>query len=473
MSDGEPGPLWAPEAVWQAIPHLAAFFPEGPPRRGPRPAGAVESRPDEGPWQAPRFGARRVPLALLRPQGPHLVPHLVPHWADPWRHAPISAAEGEALLADWRRQAAENRGIAAFLGMAGWKRAAIAAAFAHDGPPAPFAATEAAALALAAAARARGEPGAIAAWASRAAPGLAGRRAAAGIPLLWVEDGFLRSVGLGVDFIPSASLAVDALGPHYDPRQPSALERILAEEAFDAPLLARAAALRRAIVARGLTKYNLRRRPPRLPASPGRRRILVVGQVEDDASIALGAGRVRTNLGLLEAVRRAEPEAFLVFRPHPDVETGYRRGYVPRRAALRCADAVVAGGDIGGLFAEVEAVHGITSLAGFEALLRGLAVTTWGMPFYAGWGLTTDMEPPPRRGRALSLDALVAGALIRYPRYLDPVSQLPCGPELLLDRLADRAAWPRPSPGRRAAVLGWRYMGWWLKQCRRFGLWQR
>ncbi|MDB5374638.1 MAG: hypothetical protein JWP04_3280 [Belnapia sp.] len=394
-------------------------------------------------------------------------------WADPMLGRPLAPAEGLALLADWRRQAAENRRIAAFLGMAGWKQAAIAAGFAHAGPPAPFARSEAVALALARAARARGEPGAIAVWATRAAPGLAGRCAAEGIPLLWVEDGFLRSVGLGVDFVPSASLAVDALGPHYDPARPSTLERILAEEEFSPALLARAAVLRQAIVARGLTKYNLGRQVVTLPATPGRRRILVAGQVEDDASITLGAGQVRTNLALLAAVRRDEPDAFLVFRPHPDVETGYRRGYVPRRAALRFADAVVAGGDIGGLFGQVEAVHGITSLAGFEALLRGLEVTTWGRPFYAGWGLTIDREPPPRRGRRLTLDALVAGALIRYPRYLDPVSLLPCGPEVLLERLSDPTAWPRPSALRRAWLGYWRYNGWWLKQCRRFRLWQR
>lgn len=494
---------WAAEALWQAVPHLAAFFPEGPPLRGPRPPGAAELRLAEGPWQAPAFGPRRravglllatgrdpveaalaVPAsaaalaqaAALQPLWPEPIdPRLLAatRWADPLLGRPSGAAEGLALLAEWHRQAAENRGIAACLGMDGWKRAAIAACFAREGPPPPFAATEAEAMALAAAARARGEAGAIAVWATRAAPGLAARCAAAGVPLLWVEDGFLRSVGLGVHYVPSASLAVDALGPHYDPAMPSGLERILAGDAFDAPLLARAAALRQAIVARGLTKYNLRQAAGALPASPGRRRILVPGQVEDDAAVRLGAGRIRTNLALLEAVRRAEPDAFLVFRPHPDVETGYRRGHVPRRAALRFADVVVSRGDIGGLFGQVEAIHTIGSLAGFEALLRGLAVTTWGRPFYAGWGLTTDMEPPPRRGRALSLDALVAGALILYPRYLDPLTQLPCGPEVLLERLADPAGWPKLPALRRGWVLWWRYQGWWLKQLRRAGLWRR
>jgi capsular polysaccharide export protein len=85
----------------------------------------------------------------------------------------------------------------------------------------------------------------------------------------------------------------------------------------------------------------------------------------------------------------------------------------------------------------VDAVHVLTSLAGFEALLRGRAVTCHGTPFYAGWGLTRDLAPvPARRGRALTLDALVAGVLILYPRYLDPVSGLPCPPEVLVERMA-------------------------------------
>jgi capsular polysaccharide export protein len=58
--------------------------------------------------------------------------------------------------------------------------------------------------------------------------------------------------------------------------------------------------------------------------------------------------------------------------------------------------------------------------------------------------LTEDRDPPPRRGRRLSLDELVAGALILYPRYRDPVTGLPCPPEVLMERLA--AAPPAPHP---------------------------
>jgi capsular polysaccharide export protein len=89
-------------------------------------------------------------------------------------------------------------------------------------------------------------------------------------------------------------------------------------------------------------------------------------------------------------------------------------------------------------------LHCLTSLAGFEALLRGKPVTVHGQPFYAGWGLTTDLAPIPRRRRRLDLEELVAGVLIAYPRYIDPRTGIPCGPEVLISRFAESDLW-RPT----------------------------
>lgn len=395
-------------------------------------------------------------------------------WADPFSGRPLPPGGAELLRDLWQDRAGENAQVAALFGMDRWKQDAIRAAFMGPAGAPPFAASADAALALA-----RGQPrrGAIAAWATRLPPGFAARCAAEGVPLLHVEDGFLRSVGLGVNFVTAGSLCVDPFAPHYDPGAQSLLERILSGTEFPPDLLERARAFRARIVGLGLTKYNLRGGGPRteLPAAAGgRRRLLVPGQVEDDASVRLGGAGIRRNLELLEAVRAANPDAWIAYRPHPDVQTGYRRGYVTRREALQFADAFLPEGDIAALFAQVDEVHTLTSLAGFEALLRGLRVTTYGQPFYAGWGLTTDRRPPPRRGRALSLDALVAGALLLYPRYTDPVTGLPCPPETLLDRLSERSAWPPlPTGWRLYDRLWWRPQGWLLRQARHLGLWQR
>jgi capsular polysaccharide export protein len=170
---------------------------------------------------------------------------------------------------------------------------------------------------------------------------------------------------------------------------------------------------------------------------PPGHRILVPGQVEDDASIRTGAGRVRTNLGLLRAVRDAHPLAVILYKPHPDVAAGLRPGAVEAAALRGLADLVLPRADPAALLEEVQEVWTMTSLLGFEALLRGVPVTCLGAPFYAGWGLTTDLGPvPDRRSARPDLARLVHAALIAYPRYWDPVSRRPCPAEVAVDRLA-------------------------------------
>lgn len=174
------------------------------------------------------------------------------------------------------------------------------------------------------------------------------------------------------------------------------------------------------------------------------------GQVEDDMSVLAGGGGLCSNLEVLRRARALDPDAEIWFRPHPDVDAGHRRGAVPDGDALAVADRIVREPSMAALLDTVDAVHVLTSLTGFEALMRGLEVTCHGTPFYAGWGLTRDLGAvPERRGRSLTLDALVAGVLILYPRYLDPVTGLPCPPEVLVNRMAqnrapNRQGWVEP-----------------------------
>ncbi len=267
--------------------------------------------------------------------------------------------------------------------------------------------------------------------------GVEDERATTRSPLVRMEDGFLRSRGLGSELALPASLIVDEIGLYFDARHPSGFERIANEAAFDEALLARAARLRERILASGVTKYNVGSVPDTLPRDTPGLRILVPGQVENDASIRFGSPAVRTNLDLLKAVRAAHPDAYIAYKPHPDVEAAMRAGRIDPAEALRHADRVVTGAAIGPLFAWCDRVETMTSLAGFEALLRGRAVGTHGLPFYAGWGLTEDRLAVPRRERALTLDMLVAAALLLYPRYVDPRTRIACPPEIVIERLLD------------------------------------
>lgn len=364
-------------------------------------------------------------------------------YRDPFTGRPATAEAAIALLAFWRSTIDANRGLVAATGMARWKRREIERLL-WDGRTTPlaFPAPPAAVALVAKAVRAGGD-GAVAAWPSRVRADFAERAGAAGGSVRWVEDGFLRSTGLGSALHPPLSIAVDDLAPYYDPSRPSRLETILQSHPFPQNLLDRATALRARIVTERVGKYGVAGTVAGVSNLPCDRRIvLVAGQVEDDESVRRGGGEVAGNLDLLRRVRFDEPDAYIIYRPHPDVEAGHRRGAVADTAARRYVDAVIRGGSLAALIDRADAVHVLTSLTGFEALLRHRPVVVHGQPFFAGWGLTHDVGPPlARRSRHLTLDMLVAGVLIVYPRYLDPCHGLPCQPEVFITGIAS-------SPGR-------------------------
>ncbi|MEP2031543.1 MAG: capsular polysaccharide biosynthesis protein [Paracoccaceae bacterium] len=259
-----------------------------------------------------------------------------------------------------------------------------------------------------------------------------------------IEDGFLRSRGLGAELVPPLSLVTDDLGIYYDPAKPSRLEHLIATRAEMRPdQMARAQRLIRTLREGRISKYNLGGALPDLPGGP---RILVPGQVEDDASITTGAGNVRTNLDLLRAVRTARPDAVIIYKPHPDVEAGLRNGAID---PCTFANVVAHQADPITLLEQVSEVWTMTSLLGFEALLRGVPVVTLGAPFYAGWGLAEDRGTvPPRRNIAVTLEGLAHAALIDYPRYFDPVTKSICPPEVILERLSSGQVF-HPGPANR------------------------
>lgn len=369
-------------------------------------------------------------------------------YVDPDTGCPCDIERVIDHLALQRRMFERNRGRWVCFGFRPWKRGYVRAYLRSPGGSVAFArdAEHAESLGV-------GPDAHLLVWGQRAGVDVERLARRLGRPIARMEDGFLRSVGLGSDLEVPASLVVDRAGIYYDPTRPSDLERILQTAEFSPDELARAARLRERIVAAGVSKYNVGRpvawRPP-----PGRRVVLVPGQVEDDASIRLGCRDIRTNLDLLAAVRRVAPDAFLLYKPHPDVLSGNRTGGAARDAAHAWCDRIEEEASLAQCLEMADEVHTMTSLVGFEALLRGLRVVTYGQPFYAGWGLTEDRHPVARRTRRLSLDELVAGVLLRYPIYLNRATGQFTTPEVVMDQLvaererrADartvKVSWPR------------------------------
>lgn len=317
-------------------------------------------------------------------------------------------------LSHQRRQHQGGAGRTIAIGYRRWKAENVKSFLGHPGRPVLFVPHAKAAAKLSPTPSDR-----LVIWGAKPAGTVASLAQRSGATLMHMEDGFIRSVGLGSDFVPPHSLVVDKLGLYFDARKPNDLEQILNTYAFTDDDRQRALVIRDLIVNNSLTKYNIEPTTQPIWQRSGRRVVLVPGQVEDDASIKYGCTGIRDNLSLLKAARHAHPDAFVVYKPHPDVMVRNRMGRVHRADALLYADAIESDVSIVSCIDAADEIHTMTSLSGFDALLRRKHVVVYGSPFYAGWGLTEDRQTISRRDRRLTLDDLVAGAMLHYPIYWD------------------------------------------------------
>ena len=292
-------------------------------------------------------------------------------------------------------------------------------------------------------------------------------------PVWFMEDGFIRSVGLGADLRRPSCLVIDRQGMYYAPDGPSDVVDQLNQVSLSDAQSTRAKLLAETLVERALSKYNVGQKDAAKPlldkicqlksTDNKREFILVPGQFEQDQSIASSRGKVKSNLALIKQVREDYPDAYIMYKEHPDLYSGVRPGALGEQAAREYADIYLADIDIVSVLMLCDRVCTITSLTGFEALLRGKKVSTYGSPFYAGWGLTDDAIMFAERTNILSLEQLVYVTLVSYPSYVDWTTGKLTSPERVILLLSEERA-QYEQQGRAGLQLS---SSWWSRMRRK------
>ncbi|WP_186332382.1 tetratricopeptide repeat protein [Bordetella genomosp. 13] len=239
------------------------------------------------------------------------------------------------------------------------------------------------------------------------------------IPIHRMEDGFIRSSELGASHSTPYSLVLDDKGLHYNPDTESRLEAILNTKQFTDAERAAARGCIDLMLQLSLSKYT----PGKLqkvstPSIRLQRRVAIVGQVDNDMSMRMGNPEGWSMMDMIRLAKIEHPDAEIVYRPHPEVYEGYQRSRFVKRLVSRIC--VIESPDVptAEFLDSVDHVYTVTSLTGFEALLRGKKVTVMGAAFYAGWGLTDDRVAFPRRRARHDLEALFHAIYLDYPIYL-------------------------------------------------------
>ena len=265
--------------------------------------------------------------------------------------------------------------------------------------------------------------------------------------VITVEDGFIRSIGLGASLIPPCSLVFDDIGIYYDATQPSRIENLLKTTELTSSQYARAQKLYNSLVELNISKYNVGSIDKLVRPKKDKKVLLVIGQVEDDMSVQWGGIDIKTNLDLLKEIRINNPDSHIIYKPHPDVHAGLRVGKIKEQIVFQFADQIELESSILECFEICDEVHTMTSLSGFEALLRGIKVYCYGLPFYAGWGLTTDKYSCSRRNKKLDLETLVYVTLVDYAVYNTPSTKnmnIPViSPENVISYLQQQMNYPK------------------------------
>lgn len=247
-----------------------------------------------------------------------------------------------------------------------------------------------------------------------------------------LEDGFIRSVGLGVDSSPSFSLIEDNIGIYYDATKPSRLENILNSYNFacDEKLMADAHRAMELIKKYNISKYNNAAELDCEILSQVNEdkvgRVLIIAQTAGDASLEYGMLQPYTTADMVNAAIAENPHATIWLKIHPDVLSGKKKSDIKVENIPNNVKIITENLNPIALLKQFDKVYTKTSGMGFEALFVGCECVCFGMPFYAGWGITTDKSTCHRRHRKLSVEEVFAGAYILYTRYHNPYTNKEC-----------------------------------------------
>jgi len=246
--------------------------------------------------------------------------------------------------------------------------------------------------------------------------------------LTLLEDGFIRSLGLGVSGSPTFSLVEDNIGIYYDATLPSKLEEILNSYDFksDNLLMQRANEAMAFIKEHNISKYN---NAPNVEKdfflddlNP---KVLVILQTYGDTSLEYGLGNLVATQQIIEDAINENPDATVYIKMHPDVLCGKKKSDIKVEDIPTICKIIDEDINPISLLKHFKKVYTKTSGMGMEALILGIEVYCYGLPYYSGWGLTIDKQICSRRIKKLTIEELFAGSYILYTKYYNPYRDRP------------------------------------------------
>jgi capsular polysaccharide export protein len=178
--------------------------------------------------------------------------------------------------------------------------------------------------------------------------------------------------------------------------------------------------------------------------------VLVIDQKRGDASIQFAGARDDDFQRMISAAATENSTRPVYFKRHPDSILGNGKSFaVPNRPNVVVLPDHVS---INSIIDKAGKIYTLSSQVGFEGLLRGKEVVTFGQPFYSGWGITDDRNPQQRRVTKRTIEEIFHVACIQLSVYANPWNGTIIEMEEMFDLVDDmRSRLLRPKEEKMAA----------------------
>lgn len=236
--------------------------------------------------------------------------------------------------------------------------------------------------------------------------------------LLHIEGAYLRSFLMdrsGSIFDEARCFFVDTLGWHYDPNHPSLIENLLNTYQVTDEQKQRASDFIKLLIDNKVTKFNDQLEIVDLPKGHN---VLVVDSTVKDQAVLKSGGTDNSFTQLLNSAIKENPDSNIIVKLHPDSLNNRRSGYYDNltNPNIHLVNVKVNPFD---MLSQVDKVYTFSSTLGVESLMMQKETHVFGMPCYAGWGLTYDRMVSKKRTRKLTIEELVYIIYFVYTQYID------------------------------------------------------
>lgn len=172
--------------------------------------------------------------------------------------------------------------------------------------------------------------------------------------------------------------------------------------------------------------------------------VVIIDQIKGDAALDERITGKAPFQKILEFISSNYPEKTVLIKPHPRKGEGFFNkkesavgDYLKKYPQLKI-EVLPPHFELDVIKENIQEVLVVNSLMGFELLLNNYKVRTFGSPWYAGWGLTSDeylCERKLNSKKDLSLEFLFYCTYALYNVYVHPVTRKRCSFEDILDHI--------------------------------------